>query len=414
MNIAIVYQYYQGHGEPGHSLVYEYAHHLADLGHRVTVVSGETGYMRRDGARAPWHRRLIRRQRDGAVEVIRTFTYSALHRSYLGRLLAFVSFSIGAPIGLLLAPRPDVVFSSSPPLFPMVPALVAARMRRSAFVFEVRDLWPASAVELGIVRSRALIGLMSMMERALYRRSDRVVALTEGIRDDIVGRGWPARRVTTVTCGVDLERMRMDPAGRAQVRESRGWQASRVVMYFGAIGEANNMPVILRAAERLRDRADIRFVIVGDGLKREATISQRDALGLGNVEVLPPVAKGDASAFLSAADLCLVTLRDVPLFAGAIPTKLLDYMACERPVVAGLRGEGAAILEQAGAGVCFEPDDDQALAERITHVLGDPDAAQAMGRRGRAHVAAHFDARRLREKLAGILEEVVASRRERA
>ena len=142
MKVAVVYQYYQGHDAPGHSLIYELTQHLAERGHEVSVVAGETGYMRADQPTLPWYRRLLRRERDGAVQIIRTFTYSELHRSYFGRLLSFISFSITAPIGLLRVPKPDVVLASSPPIFPIFSVWLVCKLRRIPLVFEVRDLWP--------------------------------------------------------------------------------------------------------------------------------------------------------------------------------------------------------------------------------------------------------------------------------
>ena len=119
MKICMVYQYYQGHAAPGHSLVYELTQFLAKRGHAVTVVSGETGYMRSESITRPWYKRLIRKEQDGLVSVVRTYTYSELHKSYLGRLLSFLSFSLTCPLGLLFMQRPDVVIASSPPIFPM-------------------------------------------------------------------------------------------------------------------------------------------------------------------------------------------------------------------------------------------------------------------------------------------------------
>ena len=168
MKVAVVYQYYQGHGAPGHSLVYELTQYLAQQGHSVAVVSGETGYMRRDKPALPWYRRLLRRERNGDVQVVRTYTYSELHKSYLGRLLSFISFSLTCPLGLLGLEKPDVVLASSPPIFPMFPAWLVCKLRGIPFVLEVRDLWPASAVQMGILKNRQLIAIMSWMERLLY------------------------------------------------------------------------------------------------------------------------------------------------------------------------------------------------------------------------------------------------------
>lgn len=407
MKIAVVYQYYQGHGAPGHSLVYELTQHLARQGHQVTVVSGETGYMRREAPALPWYRRLLRRESNGAVQVVRTFTYSELHRSYLGRLLSFISFTLTAPVGLFSIERPDVVLASSPPIFPMFSAWLVCRLRRVPLVLEVRDLWPASAVQMGILRSRTLIRVMAWMERLLYDQASQIVALTEGIRNDICDRGWPQEKVSLVTCGADFDRLYPDAAGGALVRQRQGWQQRKVVLYFGALGEANNIPVILRLAQRMRARPEVLFVLVGDGMMRTQTERQIAVEGLGNVQLLAPVPKHDARMYINAADLCLVTLQDIPLFDGAIPTKLIDYMACGKAVLCGIRGEARAIVEEAGAGLVFDPDDDAQLEARLCDLLDDPRRADAMGLRGLAHVQQRFSAVKMRAEMEALLQSVV-------
>lgn len=406
MKVAVVYQYYKGHGAPGHSLVYELTQFLADQGHDVTVISGETGYMQRNMPTLPWYRRIMRRERDGKVNVVRTYTYSELHRSYLGRLLSFISFSLSCPIGLLTVDKPDVVLASSPPIFPMFPAWLICKLRRIPFVIEVRDLWPASAVQMGILKNRQLIGIMAWMERVLYNQSVKIVALTEGIRDDICARGWPKSKVELVTCGVDFDKLYPDALGAAFIRDKFGWQDKKIVLYFGALGEANNLAVTLRTARRLQTRQDIVFVLIGDGMKRAETEKAVSELGLKNVLVLPPVPKDDARLYINAADLCLVTLRDIPLFEGAIPTKLIDYMACGKAVLCGIRGEAASIVDAAGAGVMFEPENDEQLSRLVADLLNDGALAAKMGAGGLAYVQDRFSAASMREQMELILLSV--------
>lgn len=403
MKVVVVYQYYQGHGAPGHSLVYELTKFLTERGHDVTVVSGETGYMQRKMPTLPWYRRIVRRERDGKVNVVRTYTYSELHRSYLGRLLSFISFSLSCPLGLLSVAKPDVVLASSPPIFPMFPAWLVCKLRRIPFVMEVRDLWPASAVQLGILKNRQLIGIMAWMERVLYNQSEKIVALTEGIRHDICSRGWPKSKVELVTCGVDFDKLYPDAPGAAFIRNKYGWQDKKIVLYFGALGEANNLPVTLRTAQRLQARPDIVFVLIGDGMKRVETEKHVTALGLKNVLVLPPVPKDEARLFINSADLCLVTLRDIPLFDGAIPTKLIDYMACGKAVLCGIRGEAERIVDDANAGVMFEPDNDEQLSRLVTELLHDSARAAKMGAGGLGYVQSRFSAATMREQMESVL-----------
>jgi glycosyltransferase involved in cell wall biosynthesis len=403
MKIVVVYQYYQGRDAPGHSLVYELTQFLADRGHDVTVVSGETGYMQRNLPTLAWYRRIVRRERDGKVNVVRTYTFSGSQRSYMSRLLSFISFSLSCPLGLLSIAKPDVVLASSPPIFPMFPAWLVCKLRRIPFVMEVRDLWPASAIQMGILKNRQLIGIMAWMERVLYNQSVKIVALTEGIRDDICSRGWPENKVDLVTCGVDFDRLYPDASGAVFIRDKYSWRDKKIVLYFGALGEANNIPVILRTAQRTRLRQDIVFVLIGDGMKRVETEQQVAALGLSNVLMLSPVPKDDARLYINAADLCLVSLRDIPLFDGAIPTKLIDYMACGKAVLCGIRGEAERIVYSAGAGRVFEPDNDEQLSQLVLELLNDQTRTEKMGVEGLAYVQSRFSVMKMRHKMEAVL-----------
>lgn len=407
MRVAIVYQYYQGRDAPGHSLVYELSHYLAAQGHHVTVIAGETGYMKRDAPRLPWFKRFIRRERDGSVDVIRTYTYTNLHTSYVTRMLSFLSFTASCPFGLLAAGKADVVLASSPPLFPVFSAWLIARARRIPFVTEVRDLWPASALQMGLLREGWVSRCMAWMERRLYDRSAKIVALTEGIRDDICSRGWPAEKVEVVTCGVDTSVLFPDQGAGRRMRVQNGWEDKKVVLYFGALGEANNIAVTVRAAARLRDRHDILFVLVGDGMYRRTTEEQRVSMKLENLHILPPVPKEEARAYINAADVCLVTLRDIPLFRGAIPTKLIDYMACGKPVLCGVRGEAERLVEEAGAGAIFDADDDLRLSRLIIDMVEDSTRAARFGEQGAAFVRQRFDAQQMRQHMESILRDAV-------
>lgn len=405
MKIAVVYQYYQGPGSPGHSLCYELTQFLATRGHSVTVVAGETGYMRCDVPTLPWYRRLLRREQIGKVSVVRTFTYAEAQRNYIKRLVSYLSFSVSCVFGLLAIERPDVVLASSPPIFPMFSSWLVCKLRGIPYVLEVRDLWPASAIQLGILKNPLLIRIMSWMETLLYNQSHKVVAVTEGIHDDICDRGWSREKVALINCGVDETILRPYPEGAQAVRSRYGWTNKKVVLYFGALGEANNIPVILRAAKRMGDRGDVLFVLIGDGMKRVEMERLGGEMALRNVLVLPAAPKEEAASFISAADLCLATLRDIPLFGGAIPTKLLEYMACGRPVLCGVRGEAKRIVEESGAGYAFGPDDDEALSKRISALLDDEQQRGQLGQKGLAYVRERFSALRMRHRMEAVLEE---------
>jgi len=388
--------------------MYEMTQALAAHGHTVTVISGESGYMQPGQPRLPWFKRLLRRERDGLVDVTRLYTLFGPQRSYWRRALGFIAFSVMLPLGFMSGPRPDVVLASSPPLFSMLQVVWICRLRRIPLVFEVRDLWPESIVQLGLAKNRKLIALMAWIEKISYDAATRIVALTNGIRDDIQRRGWPAQKLHVITCGIDTAMLYPDPLAGAAVRAKHGWQGREVVLYLGAMGESHNLEVIVEAA-RLCRREQVLFVLVGDGMERARLQARIARYRLENICLLPAVPKSAVRGYLCAADLCVTTLKDIALFRGAIPTKLLDYMACGRPVLCGIAGEAAAIVEAAGAGRVFPPDDAAMLVRLVGELLDDAPARVRMGEAGVAHIRHHFDiatsCRAMRELLESVAVE---------
>lgn len=408
MKILVVYPYFVDATEPGHSLMFDTLQGLARMGHDVTVVSGETGYMRAQvsaPAHRPWWKRLLYTEQVGGVRVLRTISYTGHQKSFWGRVVSYLYLCAMSPVAVLLAPRPDVALLSPPPLYPIFTSFLACMLRRLPVLLEVRDLWPESMIQMGVMRNRFIIRGSAWMERCMYNHASGILALTQGIASDIVRRGWRADKVHQLPCAVDTAQFAADPARRDELRRTHGWQDKFVLLYFGALGEANNLPVLVRAAVRLKDRADIRLAFVGDGFRRRWLEDQVRTLGLANVQVLPPVPKAQAAAFLAAADACVVTLQDLPVFAGAVPTKLVEYMACGRPVLCGVRGEARRIVEEAQAGYCFDPDDDAQLASLLGQLQDDPAAARRLAAGGRRYVQANFDITSRSARIALLLQQ---------
>jgi glycosyltransferase involved in cell wall biosynthesis len=403
MKTTILYQYFQGLDEPGHALMLSFAQHLKSKREDVVVVSGEYGYMRPRKVELPLWRRLIRRETVDGVPVIRTYT--APYNLFL-RFLSFLSFSATCLVGLLRGPRPDVVYASTPPLVPMFSAWLASRIRGAPLVLEVRDLWPASVVELLNVKSAIFMRAMSGLERFLYNRADQIVALTDGIREDIIKRGWPPDKVHTIRYGIFPSRFHPDEAAGREIRIRNNWVDKKIVIYFGAHGRANNLDVILRAASRLDHREDIRFVLIGDGLDKKRLIEEAKRMGLKDVIFHPPVPARAAPDYINAADLCVVTLKDIPVLRGAIPSKLIESMACGKAVVVGDGGEARAIVTNADAGRACDPDDDAHLASLIEELLGDEARRDSLGRSGCDYVRQHFS---LQQSHAALHELLVAT-----
>jgi len=319
----------------------------------------------------------------------------------------YVSYmGMAALAGALVRGKYDLVYATSPPLFVGASGLVAATARRIPFVFEVRDLWPESAVALGELSGKRAIKAAEALERLLYRRAARVVAVTQGIYDRLSERGVHCNKLALVPNGANTEHFRFSAEGRAAVRNRLGLQDKFVVMYAGIHGIAQGLETLLEAAAILQDSPEIRFVFVGEGPRKAALTQRITDLDLHNVTMLPEVPSSTMPSYLSAADCTIVPLRDEPLFRGALPSKMFESWAVERPIVLSVAGEAQRVLEQANAGIACRPEDPADMARAIRTLHDDPAAAQEMGKRGRAFVLSHYSRRAQAQTLEQLLKAV--------
>jgi glycosyltransferase involved in cell wall biosynthesis len=373
-------------------------------GDEVTVLTGMPNHP--TGVLPPQYRGTIRRreQRDG-YRIVRTWLYATPNEGVLRKTLCHLSFMVTSVLlGGLACGRADTVVVSSPTFFSIGSAWLLARLKRARLVVEVRDLWPAIFVELGVLTSRRLIRVLERLELAAYAAADQVVVVSDGFRRNLIERGVPAAKVHTIRNGVALDRFRPDAHGR---EEARARLATRpddcLVLYAGTHGISHALPRVADAAALLADQP-VRLAFVGDGADKQRLERRIAELGLENVTLAPPVPPDQVPVLLAAADICLVPLRDVPLFATFIPSKMFEYLAAGKPVIGSVTGEAAQILREAGA-IVVPPEDSGALAGAISSLAADPARRAAMAQQGRAYVENFFDRAELARQYRKILED---------
>ena len=375
-------------------------------GDNVTVLTGMPNHP--TGVVPPEYRRAILRRelRDG-YRVIRTWLYATPNEGIVRKTLCHLSFMISSVLlGSLVCGRADTVVVSSPTFFSIGSAWLLARLQKARLVIEVRDLWPAIFVELGVLTNRRLIWLLERIELAAYAAADQVVVVSDGFRANLIKRGVPADKVHTIRNGVTLDRFRpgaLDPAEREEARARLGTRPSDcLVLYAGTHGISHALPAVADAAALL-SRKPVHVAFVGGGADKPRLERRVAELGLDNVTLAAAVPPDQVPGLLQAADICLVPLRDVPLFATFIPSKMFEYLAAAKPVIGSVTGEAAQILNEAGA-IVVSPEDSEALAAAIVALAADPARRAAMGRQGRAYVARFFDRAELAREYRKLLE----------
>jgi glycosyltransferase involved in cell wall biosynthesis len=321
---------------------------------------------------------------------------------------AFFAFTLSATCAALRAGPADVVIATSPPLVTAIPGWLAARWRRARFVFEIRDLWPESAVTTGVLRQRALLTrILYGLERWACRVADRINVLTPAFRDDLVRRGLaPKEKMVFIPNGADLDLFKPGPRQNG-ARQALGWGNRFVVLYAGAHGRANGLQQLLEAAERLRDRQDILIATVGEGPERSRLEEERRVRGLENVVFFGARPKEEMPDLVNACDVGAAVLQRNPTFRTVYPNKVFDYMACAKPTLLVIDGVARQLVcEEARAGVFAEPEDPDALAAAIRQLADDAAGRDEMGRRGRAWVVANAGREALARRYLDVLESL--------
>lgn len=406
--VLYVSQYFVSGDQPGGVRHWQHCRALARAGHDVTVVTSYVQHKERTIPEEYRGRRIVRSTEDD-LDVVRTYSTPGYGRDLRSRLSNYGTFALWSLIAELRLPRPDVVVASSPSLPAAAAAAGVARARRSRFLLEVRDLWPDSAVAMGLVTNPRVIGAARRMEHYCYRRADRIVALTEGIEEGVVQSGVvPAGRVTLITNGVDLDVMpRASDAADLPVADD-----AFVAMFVGAHGTYSSLETVLGAADLLRDDPAIQVVLVGGGDRKPALVEQAAAMNLTNVTFIDPVPKRQVPAYLARADLCLLPYQDRELFAGALPNKVFDYLGAARPILASAPvGELTRLVDRAHCGWNVAPEDPLAMAEAIRTAAADRAEARARGDNGRAYALEHYDRRALAARFVGLVDDLVAGGR---
>lgn len=375
---------------------------LAHYGHEVTVVTPFPNYP--SGIIPAKYRRKFRvnEEMDG-VKLCRSWIYASPKRSSWRRILNYLSFTATAAInGLAIGKNFDFVLASSPPLFIGLSGWVIARLHRIPWVFDIRDIWPEVAVEAGEFPPDGLITrLTNWLARFLYQKADHITPVTEYKFKKLMNSGVPAHKMSVVTNGVDLDMVAQ--AEIEDLRQELSIEADQfVVLYAGLLGIAQGVDIAIRAAERLRERANIHFVIVGDGVKRAELLEQAQTLGLTNVTMLPRQPREKIPSFLKMADVCLVPLVNEQI-NDAVPSKLLEAWAYQRAVILAAGGESADIVRSCVGGLVIEPGNDAQLAEAVAAMQSQPLQLKQYAQNGYELVSRCYDRRILAEQMAGVL-----------
>lgn len=393
--------------------VYERACYWIRWGHSVTVVTSAPNFPQ--GKLYPGYaNRWWQSEEVDGIRVIRVKTFIAPNRGFFLRILDFLSFMITGTAAGIALPRHDVVVATSPQFFTAVAGWMVGAIRRVPFVFELGDLWPASIAGVGILREGSiLLRMLEVLELFLYREAAAVVALTQAFKDDLIRRGIPAGKITVVRNGVDLPRYYPRPKPTALLQEW-GLEGKFVLSYVGTHGMAHDLGNILQAAERIASRAEegarkIVFLFVGTGACRESLIEEAKRRGLPNVVFIPPQPKEKMPEVWAVCDVALVHLKNDPVFATVIPSKIFEAMGMGLPILlVAPSGEARTIVETEGVGIYVPAGDPERLATAVLQLAEHPEICATLAQASYA-AAPRYSRERQAKEMIEVLKGLLPS-----
>ncbi|HME13018.1 MAG TPA: glycosyltransferase family 4 protein [Candidatus Acidoferrum sp.] len=387
MRFLIFTQYYPPEIGAASTRLDAMARELRDLGHEVEIVTALANYPK--GEIFPEYRgSFYRREMRNGIEVHRVWVYASVG-SGMVRMLNYCSFCVTAIVGLSRAKKPDYLFVESPPLMLSVPAYLYSVVRGVPFILNIADLWPDTIAEMGLLGKGIALDLLYWLERWSYRKAAYVNAVTEGLRNDLLEKkNVPREKVLFLPNGADTRRYRPEPED-AGLKERLGLTGKQIVLYAGTLGRAHGLEHVLEAAHLLQSHRNIHFLFLGDGSERAALESLQKRLELSNVTFLDPVSLEQLAPYHSIAECGLVSLRNIPIFEGARPSKMFPMLASGKPIIFFGNGEGARLIERANAGIVVPAENAPAFAEAVSRLFSDRDLTVQLGANGRKFVELH-------------------------
>jgi len=390
----------------------ELARHWVKMGQNVTVLTGfpnhPTGFVPPEW-RSRMRRCVYRKTVDG-VKVVRTWLLPFPNRKAYERMLNYSSFCVSAALSGLSIERPDVVIATSPQLLVGLSGWWISRWKRSPLVFEVRDLWPESLAAVGAgVEGSVLHRTLGAVAGFLYRKASQIAVVTPAFRTHLI-QHWaiPAKKLSIVENGVETDLF--SPANvDSNLRKELGAEGRFLVCYVGTMGMAHGLDTVIEAAKQLRTALpEAMLLLVGEGADKERIRALAESEGLSNLRFVDQQARERIPAFINASDVCLVLLKKTELFKTVIPTKMLEFMSCSRPVILGVDGQARQIVEDAQGGIVIEPENADALVSAIQRLADDPKLRQQLGDSGRAYIVERYSRRKTAELYLDVLRSVLA------
>lgn len=409
VNILYLTQYFPPEIGATQNRALEMVTHLVGSGHHVTVL---TEFPNHPSGIIPkrYKFKLFERGLSTGIEVIRCFVKASPNKNFLNRILFYFSFMISSFIaGMKLKGRKyDLIYATSPPLPVGLSAYMISKLRQIKFIFEIRDLWPESAIAMGELKNRKAIQLSEWIERICYKNASEIVVVTQGIHDRLTLKGINSDKLRIIPNGTNVEVFSFSADNNSSKKEL-GCQGKFIILYAGIIGLAQGIETLVEVVKLLKKNNNILFLFVGEGPLKRKLLELQKAYELNNLCIINEVPRKEVFKYFAAADVCLVPLKKADIFKAALPSKMFDAWACGRPIILTVDGEAREHLNRANAGIYVDSEDHAGIRDAIIHLFNNPDEGRTYGINGRRYVEKYFSREALARKLEKCLLEVLSN-----
>lgn len=413
MKILLIHQMFLEEDDPGGSRFNEMTKMWTEAGHEVTVLAGMMHYNGRK-KREEYKGKYFMRKTQGKVTVLRCHVSESYNKNFLGRLWGYFSFMFAAIwAGLFkVKTKQDLILVTSPPLFVGITAYVLSVFKRIPYVFEVRDLWPESAIDTGVLTNSFIIKLAYKVEAFLYKNATLINVLTPAFRTHLIEHKKVApEKIIFIPNAADfsLSDSLLAQFDAQTFRKQQGWEGRFVITYVGAHGVANGLHQVLDAAEMLKD-TNVLFVLIGDGMTKDELKIDAQKRNIQNVVFLPSVPKADVFKYILCSDMGASILKNVDTFKTVYSNKTFDYMACKKPILMAIDGVSRELVETAEAGSFVVPENAESYNTIIRRYMLQPELLSKQGENGYLYAKRNFDRKVLAEKYLKELEKQAAKK----
>lgn len=398
MHILLIHQAFAAITEPGGTRHHEFARHLALSGFKVSIIASPVSYL--TGNKISKTR--VEHEANGQISIYRVYTYPALHKSFIHRVFSFISFMVSSFFQAIKIKDVDVVWGTSPPIFQVLTAYLVSKIKGARFLLEVRDLWPAFAVAVGILKNKFLIYFSLKLEKFLYKNADRIIVNSPGFISHLEEKG--ARNIQLLPNGSDLSLFKSIHPQRAI--QKYGWGGKFILLYAGAHGMSNDLGVVIRAAKLSEVHPAIQFVLLGDGKEKPNLMEMAEEIKTSNIQFLDPVPKSEVAEIISAANACIAILKPIALYKTTYPNKVFDYMAAGKPILLAIDGVIRDVIEKANCGIFCPPGEPRAMADAAMKLFNNPKMAEQLGRNGKSYLIKNFNREKIAREFANLIKEM--------